>query len=326
MAATSGSDLVAVAFATLTPDEQEEAFARISDVRLTRLAGEASETALFIRSLRRVADVAGVAGDDLSPGIYRRVRGELVKAGEEVAEFSAVCRHFGSWSRGKEALGLSEVTTSLKIDARFRSRLMGRQRTFRLPELEEALKRCVDDLGRIPLLSEYDEWRQREVALERARGEARRVPSAAVFRRRHGTWEGALIACGYSSEDVYVRLEPRPERRSRLAKVDRYSEATLRDTLERCARDLGRPPLVEEFDEWRQRELSRTRSRNVLLPSNSPYRRRWGTWERALLYFGFTPEAIAERLAPGRAKGDANLVPFQVRRRDLALTEHERGT
>lgn len=313
MAATSGADLVAVAFAALAPDEQEEAFARVSDIRLTRIAGEASETALFIRSLRRVADVAGVANDDLSPGIYRRVRRVLVEEGEEVAEFNAVCRHFSSWSRAKEAVGLSEVTTPLKIDARFRSRLMGRQRTFRLNELEEALRCCVDDLGRIPLLSEYDEWRQRELALQRTRGEARRVPCPAVFRRRHGSWEGALIACGYSPEDVYVRLEPRPERRSRLAKVDRYSEATLRDTLERCARELGRPPLVEEFDEWRQRELKRTRTRTVLLPSNSPYRRRWGTWERALLHFGFAPEAVAERLEPGRERSNESRARFQFR-------------
>jgi len=324
VAATSGSDLVAVAFAALAPEEQDEAFARISDIRLTRLAGDASETARFIRSLRRVVEVAKVANSDLSPAIYQSVRRELVEAGEEIAEINAIRRHFGSWRVAKEALGLSAVTTTLKIDARFRSRLMGRQRTFRLEELEEALSRCVDDLGRIPLLSEYDEWRQRELALQRTRGEARRVPSAAVFRRRHGTWEGALIACGYSPEDVYVRLEPRPERRSRLAKVDRYTEATLRDTLERCTRDLGRPPLVEEFDEWRLRELKRTRAHTVLLPSNSPYRRRWGTWERALLHFGFTPEAINERLEPGRAKGDANLVPFQVRR-DLTLTEAGRG-
>lgn len=310
MAATSGSDLVALAFATLAPEEQDEAITRISDIRLTRLAGEASETALFIRSLRRVAEVAG---GELSPDIYRHVRRELVEAGEDVAEFNAVSRHFGSWRAAKEALSLSEVTTALKIEARFRSRQMGRQRTFRLEELEEALKRCVDDLGRIPLLSEYDEWRQRELALQRTRGEVRRVPSTGVFRRRHRTWEGALIACGYSPEDVYVRLEPRPERRSRLAKVDRYSEATLRDTLERCARELGRPPLVDEFEEWRQRELKRTRANTVLLPSNSPYRRRWGTWERALLHFGFAPEAVAERLVPGRERSDESRVRFQYR-------------
>src|SRR5690349_17945424 len=122
-----------------------------------RLSGEASETARFIRSLRRVVEVAKIVHSDLTPDIYQRVRRELVEAGEDVAEINAIRRHFGSWSKAKEALGLSAVSTSRKIDARFRSRLMGRQRTFRLKELEEALRRCVDELGRIPLLSEYDD-------------------------------------------------------------------------------------------------------------------------------------------------------------------------
>lgn len=310
MRATSGAELVAIAFASLAPEEQDEAFARISDIRLTRLASEESETATFIRSMRRVV---GVTGPELTPDLYRQVRRELLASGEEVAEFNAVCRHFGSWRLAKEALGLSDAATPEKIEARFRSRLMGRQRTFHHKELEETLRRCVDGLGRVPLLAEYDEWRQRELALQRTRGEAGRVPSPAVFRRRHGTWESALIACGYSPDEVYVRLEPRPERRSRVAKVDRYSEATLRDTLMRCARELGRPPLVDDFEEWRQREVARTRAHSVVLPSNSPYRRRWGTWERALRHFGFAAEEIEAARAPGRARSNASRARFQYR-------------
>jgi len=55
MAATSASDVLLAAFKTLAPGEQEEAFARISDARLTRLAGDDGETARMIRSLRRAS-------------------------------------------------------------------------------------------------------------------------------------------------------------------------------------------------------------------------------------------------------------------------------
>lgn len=305
--ATTGAELLAVAFAALAPDEQEQAFAGINDIRLTRLAAEEGETAGFLRSLRRVADLAG---GELTPDVYRRVRAELVAAGEQVDEFSAVVRYFGSWAQAKEAVGLAELTTARKIDARFRSRLHGRQRMFREEELVATLARCVDDLGRIPLLAEYDEWRLRELALARTRGDEARIPSPSVFRRRYGSWEQALLACGYSPDAVYLRLEPQPERRSRLAKVDRYSEETLRETLLRCAADFGHVPLVDDFQQWRVRELKRTRSRALVLPSDSPYRRRWGTWERALRHLGFSAEEIAARHKPGRERSNESLRLF----------------
>ena len=43
------------------------------------------------------------------------------------------------------------------------------------------------------------------------------------------------------------------------------------------------------------------------------FRGRLGGKVHALLPFGFTPEAVAERLEPGRAVGNANLVSFQYR-------------
>lgn len=305
MAVISGPELVAVAFAELAPEEQEQAFARISDVRLTRLAGEEGATAEFIRSLRRVADCAGC---ELTPNLYRQVRRELVAAGEEIADFNAVSRHFGSWRKAKEALGLAEVTTARKIEARFRSRLRGKPHPFREAELEEAMRRCVGDVGRVPLLAEYDEWRQRELALARARGEPfHQVPSPSAFRRRFGSWEKTLLAFGYSPADVYVRLEPPPERRSRLAKVDRHTDETLRLTLRRCADELGHVPLVGEFAAWRRRTLNRGRSRQVVFPSDSPYRRRYGDWERALRHFGFSDEEIAEQHRQSRERCIASL-------------------
>lgn len=304
MAATSGAELVAVAFASLAVAEQEEAFARIVDVRLTRISLEEDERAIYIGALRQVAEAT--AGD-LSPDRYRATQRHLATHGTELPDFNRICRYFGSWRLAKEAVGLAETTTTDKIEARFRSRLVGRQRTFTLAETEAALRRCASELGRVPLVAEYEEWRLKELALARTRGDVGRIPSASVYRRRHATWEAALLACGYSVDEIYVRLEPKPERRSRLAKVDRYSEQTLRDTLLRCARDLGRLPVVEEFEHWRRRELARTRTYEVVLPSDSPYRRRYGGWEAALRHFGFSDDEIATRLDPGRERSRRSL-------------------
>lgn len=217
---TPAADVVAAAYTALAPEEREEAFVKINDLRLRDLAGEDDEVAYYVRSLVRVRDVSE---GELTPDVYRRARRTLLSDGEDVAEFNAVVRFFGSWRQAKEALQLAEVETPRKIEARFRGRLVG--------------------------------------------------------------------------------------------KVHRYREETLRQTLERCARDLGHVPLVIEFEHWRRRELelAKARGEQLFLPSDSPYRRRFGTWEDALLHFGFTPESVAERLEPGRAIGDANLVPFQYR-------------
>jgi hypothetical protein len=215
--ATPATDLLLVAFNVLEPDEQEEAFVKIADVRLQRLAGEQDESAYFLRSLQAVQQVAG---GDLTPSVYRAARAELCGEGVEIAELNALIRFFGTWRLAKEALELSAVTTPRRIEARFRSRLVG--------------------------------------------------------------------------------------------KVHRYREETLRETLERCAADLGQVPLIIEFEHWRQREveLAKAQGRELFLPSDSPYRRRWGSWEAALLHLGFTPDAVAERLEKGRERSQDSLARF----------------
>jgi len=55
---------------------------------------------------------------------------------------------------------------------------------------------------------------------------------------------------------------------------------------------------VPEFEHWRERELELARAEGndtLQLPSATPYRRRWKTWEGALLHFGYTPEEAAQR-------------------------------
>jgi hypothetical protein len=87
-----------------------------------------------------------------------------------------------------------------------------------------------------------------------------------------------------------------------MGKVWRYTDDTLRETLARCVEHYGRPPLVAEFDWWRQRELELAAAQgnpDLHRPSPTPYRKRWKTWEGALLHFGYTPEQTAERHEQG---------------------------
>src|SRR3954451_18783231 len=120
---TPAPDLLLVAFNALSLEEQEAAYRLMTEARIQRIAGDDSETGRCIRSLRRIAEHVG---DELTPDNYRDAYRALKEDGEDVLEINALIRHFGSWRLCKEALGLSEVTTPLKIDARFRSRLLGK--------------------------------------------------------------------------------------------------------------------------------------------------------------------------------------------------------
>lgn len=116
--------------------------------------------------------------------------------------------------------------------------------------------------------------------------------------RHFGSWRRAKEALALSASESTLRIETRFRSR-RLGKVWRYTEETLRDTVSRCASDLGHVPQVAEFDFWRQRELELAEAQGndaLHLPSAGPYRRRYGSWELALLHFGFTSDQVAERL------------------------------
>lgn len=174
----TGVDIVVLCFAHLSSAEQDDAYDRIVAVRLTRLADAEGETGEYLRAMRRVA---GDRPSELTREAYQQGRLELADAGEAIPEFSRVVRHFGNWAAAKEALGLGDVTTVQRIDARYRSRVHGRRPHFTDAELTETLGRCVSEWGRVPLLSEYEEWRLKELALMRARGELARLPSGSSF-------------------------------------------------------------------------------------------------------------------------------------------------
>jgi len=205
MPATSAVDALLIVFESLPEGERAEAFERLSERRIEHLAGEDSETAQLIRSLRWVAEQVG-----RTPTVteYRDVERTHRGTHKAIEETNQVIRHFGSWRRAREALDLSQATSARKIDARFRARRLGKVWRYTEDTLRETLVRCVAHYGRPPQVAECEWWRERELELARAQGDdALHLPSPTPYRRRWETWEGALLHCGYTPDEVAERLE-----------------------------------------------------------------------------------------------------------------------
>jgi hypothetical protein len=204
MADTPAPELVAALFQLLSAPEQEKAYALIKEQRLRRLAGTEGEVARFINGLALVQEQ--VEGE-MSVDDYRRWYPILQKRGLDVPPLSRVTKFFGSWSRAKEALNLSEDETPLKIEARFRSRRVGKVHRYREETLRETMMRCAEFLGHPPLVAEFEAWRYRELELAKARGEESALPSDSPYRTRFGTWERALLHFGFSQEEIDGAVE-----------------------------------------------------------------------------------------------------------------------
>jgi Homing endonuclease associated repeat len=203
-------ELIVSGVQSLSPLEQDELLRELGDLRLRRLAKDTEQSADMLRSL---AQVALIAGPEMTIADNRDARAELMAQGARIPPIGRVIACFGTWVEAKEALTLSKHLTAGSIEARLR-------------------------------------------------------------------------------------------RRRRLAKVWRYTEETLAATLARATAHYGRPPQVAEFAWWRECEfrVARAKGQDPLhLPSATPYRRRWGSWEAALLHFGYEPAEVERRLERGSA-------------------------
>jgi hypothetical protein len=155
-----------------------------------------------------------------------------------------------------------------------------------------SLRRVAEHLGHTPSTTEY-----RRVSEElRAAGE-----DVEIFNRvysHYRTWPRAREALALSETSTATAIEARFRHRQ-VGKPWRYTEAMLRDAMMRCSEYYGHPPLCTEFAAWREREFELARARgeedDLYLPTRVAYRRRYGGWEEALLYFGFTPEDLERR-------------------------------
>lgn len=156
-----------------------------------------------------------------------------------------------------------------------------------------SLRRVAEAIGHTPGTAEYQEVS----AVLRKEGED--IEPFSRLYRYFGHWHRAQEALELSGETTTKAIEARFASR-RLGKPVRYSEDELRAVLAACVTHFGYVPNTKEYVWWRERQLELARARGEKrphLPSEGPYRERWGGWESALLHFGYTPDALAHRLA-----------------------------
>lgn len=203
----TAAELLLVAFRSLSDEEQEEAYRLITRARLVRLAGDKSEAETFLGFLRLVA---AEVGTEPTVGDYPRAREALRERGIEIPHLSSVVRYYGSWRRAKEALALSEDTTARRIEERFRTRRVAKVWRYSDETLVETLQRAATEIGRAPLVAEFEHWRERELQVARAKGEDLHLPSPTPYRKRYGSWnEACLVLLGVASQ---VRFDPTRDR------------------------------------------------------------------------------------------------------------------
>ena len=171
-----------------------------------------------------------------------------------------------------------------------------------------SLARVAAEVGRAPTVTDY-----RAVAPRLAAAGEDVEPFTRLYAYFGGSWARAREALELAGSETPRRIEARFRFRQ-LGKVWRYSDDTLRDVLLRAAEHWGRPPSVAEFEWWREREQQLARSTGDAdphLPSSSPYRTRWTTWEGALLHFGFSADDVALRLEGKTEPHNRNADPYR---------------
>jgi hypothetical protein len=156
-----------------------------------------------------------------------------------------------------------------------------------------SLRRVAEAIGETPGVQDYQRVSRELIA----QGE-----DLETFKRLYKffdcSWPRAREALELSEETTVRGIEARFRNR-KLGKIAKYTEDVLRETLVRAVEYYQRPPSVEEFTWWRERQIELARAQGEEyphIPTDSPYRRCWRTWESALLHFGYTPEEVALRL------------------------------
>lgn len=157
-----------------------------------------------------------------------------------------------------------------------------------------SLRRVASALGHPPGTEEYQEVSRTLIA----EGEDIE-PFSRLYRFFERSWALALEALALSGETTTKAVEARFVQRQR-GKPVRYSEDELRAALAACVAHFGRVPNTQEYAWWRSRQLELARAKGEKkphIPTEGPFREKWGGWEGGLLHFGYTPDALAHRLA-----------------------------
>ncbi len=156
-----------------------------------------------------------------------------------------------------------------------------------------SLRRVAEHVGHAPAV---DEYKQASTEL-RAAGEDVET-FARLYKHFEHNWSRVREALELADTTTARRIDARFRDR-KVGKVWRFTEDQLRDAVTAASTNYGRPPTVAEFEWWREQQLELAKARGddaLQLPSSSPFRRRFQTWEKALLHFGYTPEEIELRL------------------------------
>lgn len=148
-----------------------------------------------------------------------------------------------------------------------------------------SLQRVVESTGASPGELRSEDYRA-AIKAEIEKGGTGIEPISRVIKH-FGSWRLAKEALSLSADSTALQIEARFACR-RLGRVWRYPDEVLRDSLRRCADELGYPPQVGEFRAWRQREIELAQAqgnRDLHLPSLNSYRRRNSFWKDTLRIF-----------------------------------------
>jgi hypothetical protein len=199
-------ELIVIGFRSLSAVEQDELLGELGELRLLRLAEDREQSEDILSSL---AQVALIAGSEMTIADYKAARLELIAQGAAIPPIGRVIACFGTWVEAKEALTLSKRLSAGAIEARLRRRRrLAKVWRYTEETLEGALARACAHYGRPPQVAEFAWWRETELRLARAKGDdVLHLPSATPYRRRWGSWEAALLHFGYEVADVKRRLE-----------------------------------------------------------------------------------------------------------------------
>ena len=204
MTSTTGPELLVAAFAILAPDEQKTVLKRIQELRLSADQEDSSEGERCLQAIMEAASHARVSVEDLGVDTYRAVKRQK----PDLLPLGRILRHFGTWRAAKEAHTLAGEHSVREVEARFARRRLGKIWRYTAKTLAETLDQCVNELGEVPQVAQFEDWRTRQLELAKASGDdALHLPSSGPYRRRYGSWEAALLALGHTPDAVAERLE-----------------------------------------------------------------------------------------------------------------------
>jgi hypothetical protein len=153
-----------------------------------------------------------------------------------------------------------------------------------------ALRTVAEAIGRAPSTSDY----VAEYERRRDRGVAG-LPAVSTVVKHFAGWDNALAAAGLAPDRPIGRLRRRQTYQRR--QVHRYSDERLIECLQACAREIGRIPMVRDYQGWRAAILSGTPGRRRPALSDVPDRRtihnRYGSWPNGLAAAGLSPDESA---------------------------------